>query len=446
MPFSITKYAPIIEQARTSFWFVPSFMVLSSILLAGLAIYIDAVYIDSIKHSLPLIYQLDIDAIRSLLATIAGAMITVTSIAFSITIVALTLASSQFGPRLLRNFMMDSGTQVVLGSFISNFLFCILAFCAISFQQLYTLKPGIMVVIAVLMTCFSVGVLIYFIHHVAKSIQADVVIDDVYQELQCGIEQLFPSVNQQHEAVSNAESIENGLTQRAHQINVLASFSGYIQTVDRKALITLATDSDVLVECLYGPGDFVVQNAVIATIYSDNLVDNKVTDLASIQIVLGAYRTPVQDPEFAIHQLVEIALRALSPGINDPYSAITCIDKLTSVLCELTTKVFPEKQHYDQAGILRLVCKVLSFKNIAKAAFDQIRQQANSNVAVTIRLLESLQVLMTFVQTNEQKHFVKSQTKMIEEQQSKQPLSKDDSSAINSKVALILNSPVNKSV
>lgn len=437
MLFNIIKYAPIIEKARTSFWFVPSFMVFSSIALASIAIYFDAFYIESMELRIPLIYGIDIDAIRTLLGTIAGAMITVTSIAFSITIVALTLASSQFGPRLLRNFMMDTGTQVVLGSFISNFLYCILVFCAISFQAPYTFKPGLTVIIAVVMTCISVGVLIYFIHHVAKSIQADVVIDDVYQELQNGIEHLFPSAQKQQESADDFGSIDTDFTPRTNQINVLAKCSGYVQTIDNEALLTLATKNTLLIECLFGPGDFVVKNSVIAVVHSDILVPETAVKNTSNKIVLGAYRTPVQDPEFAIHQLVEIALRALSPGINDPYSAITCIDKLNSVLCGLTCRVFPAKQHYDQAGMLRLVCKVLTFKDIASAAFEQIRQQANNNVAVTIRLLESLHNLMMFAQNDEQQNFVIRQTKMIEEQQCKQPLAEDDSQVINSRVALI---------
>jgi len=452
--FNLIRFAPTIEKARTSFWFIPTFMVLSSIVLAICTVCIDIFYIntfyldsfapDSAEQVIPLVYAMDINAIRSLLGTIAGAMITVTSIAFSITIVALTLASSQFGSRLLRNFMMDMGTQIVLGFFISNFLFCILVFCAISFQEPYIFKPGLTVIIAVMMTCISVAVLIYFIHHVAKSIQADVIIDDVYQELQTSISNLFPIIEEQQEqqdatfcADSNVDSSNASFTRRVNQTNVLAQCSGYIQTIDQKALLTLAIDSEVLIECLFRPGDFVVQDSVIAVIHSDNLADKKVIKKISDITILGAYRTPVQDPEFAIHQLVEVALRALSPGINDPYTAITCIDKLNSVLCGLTQRVFPAKQHYDKTGILRVIDKVLTFTCIATAAFDQIRQQANNNVAVTIRLLESLHQLMLFAESDEHKQFVISQTKMITEQQAKQPLATDDLTDINSRVSLI---------
>ena len=440
MQFNIIKYRSIIEKARTSFWFIPTFMVLSSIMLAVFTVTIDALYIERLEISIPLVYKMDLGAIRSLLATIAGAMITVTSIAFSLTIVALTLASSQFGPRLLRNFMMDTGTQVVLGAFISNFLFCILVFCAISFQEPYVFKPGLTVFIAVLMTCISVGVLIYFIHHVAKAIQADVVIDDVYQELQTSIDNLFPSIAEQQSPAELAKLYEMDVTQGFTRTSVLAKCSGYVQTTDHEALVILASHHKVLIECLFAPGNYVVQDSVIATVYAENVTNQKLVNEISVLIVLGAYRTPVQDPEFAIHQLVEIALRALSPGINDPYTAITCVDKLNSVLCGLTKRAFPLKQHCDQTGTFRVTCKVLTFDDIARAAFDQIRQEANTNVSVTIRLLKALYNLMLFADTDEQKNFVISQTKMIDEQQSKQPLAEADSNCIGQRVAQIFSS------
>ena len=433
------KYALLIEKARSSFWFLPGFMVLMSILLAILTVCIDAFFIPSLDISIPIIYKMDIEAIRSLLAMIAGAMITVTSIAFSITIVALTLASSQFGPRLLRNFMMDIGTQFVLGAFISNFLFCILVFCAISFQEPYAFKPGLTVIIAVAMTCISVGVLIYFIHHVAKSIQADIVIDDVYRELQNGIEKLFPAIQNSEQTVVSPKLTDCDFRVRSNLQNVLSTCSGYVQTIDIEKLLTRANENEVLIECHFKPGDFVVEDSVIATIHCDASIDKNIIKDVLDLITLGACRTPVQDPEFAIHQLVEIALRALSPGINDPYSAITCIDKLNATLCVLTKRAFPEKQHFDQAGILRVISKVPTFKYIAKAAFDQIRQHANNNVSVTIRLLVSLQELMVFAGNDEQKHFVISQTKMIKEQQSKQSLAEEDLQEINTEVDAILS-------
>lgn len=272
LQLNIMKYALIFEKARTTFWILPTLMVLTSIGLAVCVIYIDAFYIDTIELKVPLIYGTDIEAIRSLLGTLAGAMITVTSIAFSITIVALTLASSQFGPRLLRNFMMDLGTQIVLGSFISNFLFCILVYCALTFDKPYAFQPGLTVIVALLMTCMSVGVLIFFIHHVAKAIQADVVIDEVYRELQGSIKSLFPSTEDKESSSLEFENCpphgEESFEQYNNKIDVLANCSGYVQTTDHNELILLNTKYNTVVECRSGPGQFVVRDSILAVVHS----------------------------------------------------------------------------------------------------------------------------------------------------------------------------------
>ncbi|WP_158972468.1 DUF2254 domain-containing protein [Paraglaciecola sp. L3A3] len=433
MQLNITKLAPIIESARASFWFVPSIMILLTVLLTITTVYFDAVFIAEHQLSWPLIYGADVAAMRSLLGTIAAAMITVTSIAFSITIVALTLASSQFGPRLLRNFMKDRGTQIVLGSFISNFLFCILIFCAISFEKPYYFKPGLSVATAILMTFISVGILIYFIHHVAKAIQADVVIDQVYRELQDNIKSLFPSVKTESEVTTSSDVLATA----KHQMNILANEDGYVQTLDIEQLVCLANEHEGRIKCFYSPGNFVVKGTVIAQVHTEKQPPSTLDEQILKQISLGAYRTPVQDPEFAIHQLVEIALRALSPGINDPYTAITCVDKLSAVLCDLTTKTFPQKVRFDEDGIIRVISKELTFTNIAKAAFEQIRQQANHNIAVTIRVLEALARLACCVQNQQQTEFVLNQTDIIEQQQNKLSIAKDDLAEINARVALI---------
>ena len=421
------KLAPLIEKTQSSFWFVPSLMILFSFLLAAVTLYIDLTYSQENKGAISFLYATNVEAVRSLLATIAGAMITVTSIAFSITIVALTLASSQFGPRLMRNFMMDKGTQIVLGTFISTFLFCIVIFCALSFKAPYAFEPGVTIAVAILMTCFSVCTLVYFIHHVAMSIQADVVIDDVYCELQGNIAKLFPALSK--EKSPQPDSLFTQRKDKNREISVYAPFSGYLQLIDKKSLLTLAEQSHCVIELHFSAGDFIVENTIIATVHLSNKTESGSSDAISKSIightVYGSCRTPVQDPEFAVHQLVEIALRALSPGINDPYTAITCIDKLNAVLCRLTTKVFPETEVLID-GVVRLICKSLTFTDIATAAFDQIRQQSVNNLAVTIKMLDALHVLSGQTTTDEQHNFVLTQTEMISQQQAKECMSDHD--------------------
>ena len=153
------KLAPLIEKMQSSFWFVPSLMIVFSLLVAAGTIYLDIIYSDANPNKITFLYAIDVAAVRSLLGTIAAAMITVTSIAFSITVVILTLASSQFGPRLMRNFMMDKGTQIVLGTFISTFLFCIVIFCAISFKDPYAFTPGVTIAVAITMSIVNYNII-----------------------------------------------------------------------------------------------------------------------------------------------------------------------------------------------------------------------------------------------------------------------------------------------
>tara|TARA_R110000737_G_scaffold8048_6_gene23542 strand:- start:24102 stop:25418 length:1317 start_codon:yes stop_codon:yes gene_type:complete len=428
------KLAPLIEDIQSSFWFVPSLMMLFSLILAAGTIYIDVTHLLAGQGALAFLYANDVQAVRSLLATIAGAMITVTSIAFSITIVILTLASSQFGPRLMRNFMMDKGTQFVLGSFIATFLFCIAVFCAISFKEPYAFKPGITLAVAIAMTCFSVWILIYFIHHVAQSIQADVVIDGVYRELEKTIAKLFPNVSDEDDRQEQASSLRGD--KGACQLEVYSPFSGYLQFTDQECLLNLAVKSQCTIQLHYSAGDFIVQSATIATVYGNDTVQPDIGEDIVKHTVQGAYRTPVQDPEFAVNQLVEIALRALSPGINDPYTAITCIDKLSAVLCNLMAKAFPNANVFVD-GELRLICKELTFSDIATAAFDQIRQHCETNLAVTIKMLDVLHVLACQAKSAEQHDFVFVQTEMITQQQAKQSLSDHDRCELSRRIEKI---------
>jgi uncharacterized membrane protein len=430
------KISPLIEMARVSFWFVPSLMVIVCVGLVAGTVWIDSVLSSTHQAAFDVLYTTDIEAARSLLATIAASMVTVTSIALSITIVTLTLASSQFGPRLIRNFMMDLGTQVVLGMFVSTFIYCILIFCVMIFNVPFPFKPSITVLTAIVMTCISVLLLIYFIHNVAKSIQVDVVIDDVYAELTNYINQLFPDRTSANDTKPlNEGQISRIMDEKPQKTSISAIESGYVQLVDRQKLMEVAQDKDLVIALHFTPGDFVVANARIADVNAEDEIEEDVEALIREQLVIGSCRTPVQDPEFAVHQLVEIALRALSPGINDPYTAITCIDKLNSILCCLAAKKFPPKHRFDDNKNLRLILKELSFDDISGAAFDQIREHSENNVAVTCRLLEALHALLKQPNCDIQHGFVGSQATRIKQQQKRQSMSDGDNKVITAKLA-----------
>ncbi len=425
-----TRIITLWETIRTSFWFVPSIMALIAIGLSQAGLAFDRFGADSELEILADFYQTTPESARALLTTIATAMITVTSIAFSITVVALTLASSQFGPRLIRNFMMDTGTQCVLGFFLSTFIYCLLIIQATKSFEQQEFVPGISILTSVILAIVGVGVLIYFIHHVARAIQADNVIDNVYRELNDIIERLFPKIEEQDEVDTTTEQGVNTPPDFAqiylNSQDIESASSGYVQTLDMGQLRALSENSDMALSVQYMPGDFVVRGSVLVTAYFNGATlpceSQKIAEL----VRLGSHRTPVQDVEFAIRQLVEIAVRALSPGINDPYSAVTVVDKLSAVLCTLTDKPFPPSTYEDVQGIIRLQCKPVAFTGLGEAAFNQIRQYSKGSLAVTIRLLEGLSSILRFSRSPEHKQFVRQQAAMIEQIQSSSKLGERD--------------------
>jgi len=341
------------------------------------------------------------DGARTVLSTIAGSMITVAGTAFSIVIVALTLASSQFGPRLLRNFMQDTGNQVVLGTFIATFIYCLLVLRTVRGDNYNVFVPQISVTVGILLGVASIGVLIYFIHHASTSIQSSHVITEVNKDLDHAIDHLFP------------EQIGHGIPQKRRWVEeipvnfdeeaspILAINSGYLLAIDEEQLLKIAKSKDLLLRLNYRPGHFIVHRHEIVRVWYGERVNEKLTHQINDAFILGSERTEQQDVEFSIQQLVEIALRAISPAINDPFTAIRCIDRLSAGLSRLAQKEFPSPYRYDEDNNLRVIANPVTFVGLVDEAFNQIRHYGSSDVAVTMRLLEAIAIIG--IQTRNQK-------------------------------------------
>ena len=404
------------DALRTSFWFVPALMVLASIALAYLLTSLDARLQPADLAGLGWIYTGSAEGARSMLSTIAGSMLTVAGLSFSITIAALTLASSQFGPRLLRNFMRDTGNQVVLGTFIAGYIYCLLVLRTVRGGEDNAFVPQLSVTVGVGMALAGVAVLIYFIHHIAQSIQVAHLIARVGKELDEAIDHLFPERIGGAVAEGERPAADAQLPLHFDRDAVLvpASSSGYLQTVDDNQLLAITTDDDVVVRLVHRPGDWVVQESTIAEVWSPNHTGADLVARINDVFVLGIQRTETQDVEFPIQQLVEIAVRALSPGINDPHTATMCIDRLGASLCRLGDRAFPTPYRSDETGQLRVIARPVTWDSIVHTAFDEIRQYGRSSTAVTLRLLETLQRVAQRVTEMEGRAVLLRQAIMIE--------------------------------
>ncbi|MEO6871573.1 MAG: DUF2254 domain-containing protein [Chthoniobacterales bacterium] len=379
------------DKLRSSYWFIPSIL---SILAAGLSfgtVHIDTMINAKWARAAGWIWSGGPEGARSVLATIAGSTITVAGVVFSITIVALTLASSQFGPRLLRNFMNDRWTQVVLGVFVATFLYTLLVLRTIRGTDATSFVPFLSVTCGLLFGVASVGFLIFFIHHVPTSILAENLIARVAEELQSRIESLYPDALDCGPREQKA-TIEAQLPRMFHDeaIPITAAKSGFIQAIDDEQLINFATREGMVIQLCRRPGDFVAKSANLAVAWPPAKMKDNCSERINDAVFYGWNRTPVQDIEYAIDQLVEVAVRALSPGINDPFTAMSCLEWLGVALIQVGQRKIPSACHYDEDSHLRLVTDVTDYAGIAAASLNQIRQYGRTSVSVITRMLDVL--------------------------------------------------------
>ncbi len=411
-----TRLVNFYEKLRASFWFIPS-------LLAGLAFAasLSLVRLDEAMQAqdiarIPWIYRGGPEGARAVLSTIAGSMIGLTGITFSITIVALTLASTQFGPRLLKNFMRDRGNQFVLGTFIATFMYSLMVLRRVHGARESVFVPHLSVTMGVVLAMLSVGVLIYFIHHVAESIQAPHVIALVGGDLDEAIERIYPELIGDSFREDDPQPRPRDLPPRfrAEAFAIEASRGGYVQAIDGDGLIRLASEHDLILELLHRPGHHVIAGSTLALAWPGAKTDSEVAKAIQGMFIIGIERTGEQDAEFAALQLVEVAVRALSPGVNDPFTAINCVDRLSASLAKLARRKSPSGYRYDDEKQLRVLAKFDAFGDMARAFLDQIRQNGRGNAAVTVRLLEVIAEVASHVRRPEDRATLLRQAAMIE--------------------------------
>ena len=389
------------DRLNSSFWFLPSLMAMGAVTLSFVTVALDQSVTERWLRSLDWAYAGGAVGASAVLQTIAGSMITIAGVVFSLTLVALSLASSQFGPRLLRNFMRDTTNQLVLGTFIATFLYCLLVLLRIRYANEGVFVPRLSVTLGVVFALASLWVLIYFIHHVSVSVQADEIIARVGNELFDGIDRLFP---EQIGAAREGREVEKNINENQIELAdsslpaeferdariVCARGDGYLQMIDASALLAIATDRNLVLRVEHHPGNYILLGSPLVLAWPAERCGDDLDGAINALFVLGYQRTAGQDVEFVIEQLVEVAARALSPGINDPFTAIACVDRLGSALRRLAGRRMPAVARHDAEGALRVLGPTTSFAAFTDVAFNQIRQYARANAAVTLRLLETI--------------------------------------------------------
>ena len=336
------------------------------------------------------LYTFGPEGARAILSAIASSMITVAGLTFSITMLTLQLASSQFGPRLLRNFMRDRGNQVVLGTFIATFVYCLLVLRTVRGTEESSFVQHISVAFGLLLALGSIAVLIYFIHHVASSIRIETLLARLAGETHQAIDRLYPErIGSEPPAEHRAApSLPTGFADLARP--VCAAEGGYVQRVDVDALMKPAKAHDLLVRVEARPGRFVAAGDPLLLAFPGERVPDAACRELREAIAIGAERTPEQDLEYSIRRIVEIAQRALSPGVNDPTTALYCIDRLDEGLRRLAVRDMPSPVRYDDGNRPRVLSETASFDELACAAFAAIARYGTKDADVIGRLLAAI--------------------------------------------------------
>jgi uncharacterized membrane protein len=399
------------EALRTNLWLVPMLEVIAAVALyVGTHALDEAAYRGSLTLPSWVIFG-SADAARQILTALAAAVITVVGVVFSITIVTLTLASTQFGPRMLRNFIRDRGTQFTLGTFVATFVYATLVLISIGPRAGGPdFVPHLSITVAVALVAASMGVLIYFIHHIASSIQLPRVIASIAGDLSRAIDVESTEIDAPVESGPSVAELITRMDENGGPVP--APSSGYLQFIRHETLVGLATEKGAVIRLLHRPGHFLVGGHPMATVWPPQAAD-AVTEALRRAHITGSNRTLAQDLAFAVDQLVEIAIRALSPAVNDTFTALTCIDWLGDSLCKVTKRWRPIYVHRDANGYVRVITAHVSYERLVERAFEKIRQAGRGMPAVLIRQLEALTKIMADTTTSEQRELLLEQAAMI---------------------------------
>ena len=406
--FSPTFVSIWVERLRDSFWFLPGVLASTAALLGAAMPYLDGLLQSRNWTPGPtiLLYDIGPAGARAVLTAIAGSSITVAATVFSITIATLTLTSSQFGPRLLRTFTTDRGVQASLGTFIATYVYPLLVLRVVRTagdeEGATSYVPHLSVALASVLALVATGVLIYFVHHVALIIRAPQVIAEVGDELDETIDHVIPADGSKGDQDAPDPEEVPGLraagSERPDDAIVVARSgrSGFITVIGHKGLLRLAEKVNGALWLAATPGDYVFENAplVYAARGAADRLDDEDARRAAAHFGIAARRTVGQDVIFAIEQLTEIAQRAMSPGINDPHTAINCVDRLGAALARACARPFPDPRRRDGVGVLRVVSRPVEWAAMVAAAYDPIRRYGKGDAAVLSRMLTTLGALV----------------------------------------------------
>jgi uncharacterized membrane protein len=472
---------------NASLWFVPSWMVAASIGLAFGLVELDVWLGHAWIGEGWLLVGSGADGARGMLATIAGSMMTVAALTFSLTLATLAQVSSQYTSRVLRNFMRNRANQLVLGFFVSVFVYCLVVLRTVRSGDEGSFVPAVAVTMGLGLSLLAIGVLVFFIHHIASSIQAANIVSEVARETDDAITRLYPEeLSDSPDADGDGDGDGDGdeldraedqgeaggellLLRPASSVTWLSIPSketGYVQDIDGDALLAVARRLGTNIRLERAIGGFVARGADLVSVaqtpdesekegenQSENENEAHALDESTLEDIhdafsVGHQRTIEQDVGFGLRQIVDIALKALSPGVNDVTTAVICIDHLGALLASLSTRCLADPlrrerrgdqeardREADDAGRprVRVLAARPTFDSFVQTALNQIRVAGDKNVAVYLRLLSALETAAARIDTPARARVVRDHVRRIEEAASRTLATDEEKSQVRTR-------------
>ncbi len=409
----ISKIYNFWQILKENLWFIPVMFCFGFMAFVCGLYYVELHYFQSVEWG-KYIFQGTSDDAKSVTESLLSAMITMATLAISITIVVLSLAASQLGPRLIKTFMSDRKTKDFIGIFFGTVIACFILTVILHSQTSQAITPKFTISFVFLLCLLNMFALLGFVHHVAHACIADNVIVSVATELQYALKRLTNDQNNKKriEKIGETDQWPKDFIQASHRI--FFKKSGYVQHIDYDQILDIATEHSLRIKIGFKAGHFLVKGEDGVRVYAKTKTPETLDDSIIKCFIIGEERTATQDIEYSIRHLVEIAIRALSPGINDSFTAVHVVDHLSAALSHLFEKETPSQSFYDEEGVLRMSAKQSDEEHIIFNAFDQIRYNGCQMPNVIRHMLNRLSVLAQLAQTDEARAALLEQIKAIQ--------------------------------
>jgi uncharacterized membrane protein len=377
------------DRLKVSFWFASVVMALGAVLLAWTVYWLDTLIPNEVLQNSRFVLSGTPNELRSALLNIAGTVLATAGVVFTLLTLPLSTVAAQYGSRLLRLFLGDRTAQFVLGMFVATFVYCIAGAFSIPPAGVEVEAPQLTATVGVYLMLATFATLILLVQHISTMLQAPNIAAAAGAEL---IEAVSAEITGEVTSTEDQRLPDQALSE-AEGYPIQARKSGYIQYIDPEIMLTLARERNLIIRLRHRPGHYVWPSAVVALVWPADRVDERLAKQIGHAFQIGNGRTPTQDVEYAVKQLTEMAVRAMSSAINDPFTAMTCLDHIGDGLLKFVQQDARGSHYTDQDGQLRFILEPITFAELLGAAFDLLRHASCDNASVLLHMLEVIELI-----------------------------------------------------